>query len=85
MYKDKKLECVKSRSVNNFFYDFKYLILQMNKAIVYIEQEGQLSGVTFPSTPVVVSLLDYDNVEVARELPPRGYPVVCVTVSLFLH
>ncbi|XP_033631977.1 extracellular matrix protein 3-like [Asterias rubens] len=53
--------------------------IQMNKAIVYIEQEGQLSGVTFPSTPVVVSLLDYDNVEVARELPPRGYPVVCVT------
>ncbi len=53
--------------------------IQMNKAIVYIEQEGQLSGVTFPSTPIVVSLLDYDNVEVARELPPRGYPVVCVT------
>lgn len=53
--------------------------IQMNKAIVYIEQEGQLSGVTFPSTPVVVSLLDYDNIELARDFPPRGYPVVCVT------
>ncbi|XP_038062968.1 extracellular matrix protein 3-like [Patiria miniata] len=53
--------------------------IQMNKALVYIEQEGQQSGVTFPSAPVVVSLLDYDTVELARDFPPRGYPVVCIT------
>lgn len=54
---------------------------QMNHAIIYIEQEGQASGVTFPSQPVVVSLLDYDDISNARNNPPRGYPLVCVSVS----
>ncbi len=54
----------------------------MNRALVYIEQEGQVTGVTFPSTPIVVSLIDYDNIEGAQTYPPRGYPLVCVTVSI---
>ena len=54
----------------------------MNRALVYIEQEGQVTGVTFPSTPIVVSLLDYDNIDGAQLYPPRGYPLVCVTVSI---
>ena len=58
--------------------------LQMNRALVYIEQEGQVTGVTFPSTPIVVSLLDYDNIDGAQRYPPRGYPLVCVTVSFGL-
>ncbi|XP_033106875.1 extracellular matrix protein 3-like [Anneissia japonica] len=51
-----------------------------NKAIVYIDQTGgNVAGITFPSPPVVVSLLDYDDATAGIVEPMPGYPVVCVT------
>ncbi|KAM9314134.1 FRAS1-related extracellular matrix protein 3 [Pholidichthys leucotaenia] len=55
--------------------------IQMNKAIVYIEEMDSVADVTFPAVPQVVSLLMYDDTAKAKDRPhPRnGYPVVCVT------
>uniref|UniRef100_A0A8C5P888 FRAS1 related extracellular matrix 3 n=1 Tax=Leptobrachium leishanense TaxID=445787 RepID=A0A8C5P888_9ANUR len=55
--------------------------IQMNKAIVYIEEMDTVADVTFPAVPQVVSLLIYDDTSKAKENPhpPTGYPVVCVT------
>ncbi|KAG2457200.1 FRAS1-related extracellular matrix protein 2-like [Polypterus senegalus] len=55
--------------------------IQMNKAIIYIEETNSMADVTFPSVPQVVSLLLYDDTINAKENPhpPAGYPVVCVT------
>ncbi|XP_048840186.1 FRAS1-related extracellular matrix protein 2-like [Brienomyrus brachyistius] len=54
--------------------------IQMSKAIVYIE-EVSMADVTFPSSPEVVSLLEYDNTgrTTDRLHPTAGYPVICVT------
>ncbi|XP_051896776.1 FRAS1-related extracellular matrix protein 3 [Pristis pectinata] len=55
--------------------------IQMNKAIVYIEEMDSVADVTFPAVPQVVSLLMYDDTTKAKESPnpPTGYPVICVT------
>eukprot|EP00079_Xenopus_tropicalis_P012743 XP_002940127.2 PREDICTED: FRAS1-related extracellular matrix protein 3 [Xenopus tropicalis] len=55
--------------------------IQMNKAIVYIEEMDSVADVTFPAVPQVVSLLLYDDTFKIKEnpSPPTGYPVVCVT------
>ncbi|XP_020845600.1 FRAS1-related extracellular matrix protein 3 [Phascolarctos cinereus] len=55
--------------------------IQMNKAIVYIEEMDSAADVTFPAIPQVVSLLLYDDTSSTKEKPspPAGYPVVCVT------
>ncbi|KAM8843174.1 FRAS1-related extracellular matrix protein 3 [Synchiropus picturatus] len=55
--------------------------IQMNKAIVYIEEMDSVADVTFPAVPHVVSLLMYDDTAKAKENPnpANGYPVVCVT------
>ncbi|XP_043828212.1 FRAS1-related extracellular matrix protein 3 [Dromiciops gliroides] len=55
--------------------------IQMNKAIVYIEEMDSIADVTFPAIPQVVSLLLYDDTPTTKEKasPPNGYPVVCVT------
>ncbi|XP_059819449.1 FRAS1-related extracellular matrix protein 2-like [Hypanus sabinus] len=55
--------------------------IQMNKAIVYIEEMDSVADVTFPAVPQVVSLLMYDDTTRAKEAPypPTGYPVICVT------
>lgn len=55
--------------------------VQMNKAIVYIEEMDSVADVTFPAVPQVVSLLMYDDTvkTIDRPNPPNGYPVVCVT------
>uniref|UniRef100_A0A8C7ZI10 Fras1 related extracellular matrix 3 n=1 Tax=Oryzias sinensis TaxID=183150 RepID=A0A8C7ZI10_9TELE len=55
--------------------------IQMNKAIVYIEEMDSVADVTFPAVPQVVSLLMYDDTGRSRDRPrpPNGYPVVCVT------
>ncbi|XP_023190178.1 FRAS1-related extracellular matrix protein 3 [Xiphophorus maculatus] len=55
--------------------------IQMNKAIVYIEEMDSVADVTFPAVPHVVSLLMYDDTAKTRDRPspPNGYPVVCVT------
>uniref|UniRef100_A0AAV2LIU3 Calx-beta domain-containing protein n=1 Tax=Knipowitschia caucasica TaxID=637954 RepID=A0AAV2LIU3_KNICA len=55
--------------------------VQMNKAIVYIEEMDSVADVTFPAVPRVISLLMYDDTSAAKErpFPPNGYPVVCVT------
>ncbi|XP_038617794.1 FRAS1-related extracellular matrix protein 2 [Tachyglossus aculeatus] len=54
---------------------------QATKAIVYIEEINSVADVTFPSTPLVVSLLLYDDVSGAKDSsgPVSGYPVVCIT------
>ncbi|XP_064861131.1 LOW QUALITY PROTEIN: FRAS1-related extracellular matrix protein 2a [Oncorhynchus nerka] len=54
---------------------------QMTKAVVCIEETNGTADVTFPSSPQVVSLLQYDDVsKTAQDLhPPAGYPIVCVT------
>ncbi|XP_078683006.1 FRAS1-related extracellular matrix protein 2-like [Branchiostoma floridae x Branchiostoma belcheri] len=49
------------------------------KAIIYIEEMNRMADVTFPLPPQVVSLMDYDDMVDARDKPPAGYPVVCVT------
>ncbi|XP_030632076.1 FRAS1-related extracellular matrix protein 2b isoform X4 [Chanos chanos] len=51
---------------------------QMSKAIIYIEETNSMADVTFPSVPMVVSLLQYDDIS-RNSLPAAGYPVVCVT------
>ncbi|TNN89506.1 FRAS1-related extracellular matrix protein 2 [Liparis tanakae] len=55
--------------------------VQMNKAIVYIEEMDSVADVTFPAVPQVVSLLMYDDTAKVKDTPhpPNGYPVVCVT------
>ncbi|XP_006796244.1 FRAS1-related extracellular matrix protein 3 [Neolamprologus brichardi] len=55
--------------------------IQMNKAIVYIEEMDSVADVTFPAIPQVVSLLMYDDTSKMKDrpYPPNGYPVVCVT------
>ncbi|KAJ8000694.1 hypothetical protein DPEC_G00183020 [Dallia pectoralis] len=55
--------------------------IQMNKAIVYIEEMDSVADVTFPAVPTVVSLLMYDDTARAKDQPhpSNGYPVVCVT------
>ncbi|XP_059902249.1 FRAS1-related extracellular matrix protein 3 [Gadus macrocephalus] len=55
--------------------------MQMNKAIVYIEEMDSVADVTFPAVPQVVSLLMYDDTARTKDKPrpPTGYPVVCVT------
>ncbi|XP_078255243.1 FRAS1-related extracellular matrix protein 3 [Rhinoraja longicauda] len=55
--------------------------IQMNKAIVYIEEMDSVADVTFPAVPQVVSLLLYDDTTRAKEdpNPATGYPVICVT------
>uniref|UniRef100_A0A3Q2CRS4 Fras1 related extracellular matrix 3 n=1 Tax=Cyprinodon variegatus TaxID=28743 RepID=A0A3Q2CRS4_CYPVA len=55
--------------------------IQMNKAMVYIEEMDSVADVTFPAVPQVVSLLMYDDTTRTgdRPNPPNGYPVVCVT------
>ncbi|XP_032398648.1 FRAS1-related extracellular matrix protein 3 [Etheostoma spectabile] len=55
--------------------------IQMNKAIVYIEEMDSVADVTFPAVPQVVSLLMYDDTAKSKDKPhpPNGYPVVCVT------
>ncbi len=54
--------------------------LGLKKTIVYIEEVGRRTGVTFPLKPKVVSLQDYDNLRRARRSPIQGYPLICVTV-----
>lgn len=40
-----------------------------------------MADVTFPSVPIVVSLLHYDEIDKNKDpLPVAGYPVICVTV-----
>lgn len=60
-----------------------FILQQVTKVIVYIEETNSMADVTFPSLPHVVSLLHYDNIAVAPDnlQPPAGYPVICVTVS----
>ncbi|XP_074087677.1 FRAS1-related extracellular matrix protein 3 [Macrotis lagotis] len=55
--------------------------IQMNKAIVYIEERESVADVTFPAIPQVRSLLMYGDTRAAKEKPsaPTGYPLVCVT------
>lgn len=56
-------------------------IQQMSKAIIYIEETNSMADVTFPSVPIVVSLLHYDEIDKNKDsLPVAGYPVICVTV-----
>ncbi|XP_074131849.1 FRAS1-related extracellular matrix protein 3 [Sminthopsis crassicaudata] len=55
--------------------------IQMNKAIIYIEEMDSVADVTFPAIPQVMSLLAYGDTSATQEKvsPPTGYPVVCVT------
>ncbi|XP_013413797.1 FRAS1-related extracellular matrix protein 2-like [Lingula anatina] len=53
--------------------------VQMNKAIVYIEEMNKMADVTFPSPPMVVSLRNYDDAKNAPPNPVQGYPVICIT------
>ncbi|KAI7790051.1 putative fras1 related extracellular matrix protein 2b [Triplophysa rosa] len=52
--------------------------IQVTKAIIYIEETNSMADVTFPSVPVVVSLLQYDDTSRDARLV-AGYPAVCVT------
>lgn len=56
--------------------------LGTKKVIVYIEQPSTNPTVTFPLSPKVVSLRDYDDVNGAGSEIIMGYPLICVTVSL---
>lgn len=57
--------------------------MQMTKAIIYIEEGNSMADVTFPSVPVVKSLLQYDDtISVPESRPEAGYPVICVTVCI---
>ncbi|CBY08706.1 unnamed protein product [Oikopleura dioica] len=52
------------------------------RTIVYIKQRDILADVTFPTSPKVISLADYDKLKnAAATVPPpkSGYPVICVT------
>ncbi|XP_019377382.1 PREDICTED: FRAS1-related extracellular matrix protein 2-like [Gavialis gangeticus] len=55
--------------------------IQVNKAIVYIEEMDSIADVTFPAVPQLVSLLIYDDTSKSKENPQplTGYPLVCVT------
>ncbi|XP_051535522.1 FRAS1-related extracellular matrix protein 2-like [Myxocyprinus asiaticus] len=54
--------------------------IQVTKAIIYIEETNSMADVTFPSVPVLVSLLQYDDTGSTRDTQPiAGYPIVCVT------
>ena len=55
--------------------------LGLKKMIIYIEEHGRRTGVTFPLKPRVASLRDYDDLRTARKQPIQGYPLICVTVS----
>ena len=55
--------------------------LGLKKVIVYIEQPSTNPAVTFPLSPKVVSLRDYDDVSGAGSEIIMGYPLICVTVS----
>jgi len=54
--------------------------LGLRKVIVYIEQPSTNPAVTFPLSPKVVSLRDYDDVSGAGSEIIMGYPLICVTV-----
>lgn len=54
--------------------------LGLKKMVIYIEEYGRRTGVTFPLKPRVASLRDYDNLKTARKNPIQGYPLICVTV-----
>uniref|UniRef100_A0A8C4R605 Calx-beta domain-containing protein n=1 Tax=Eptatretus burgeri TaxID=7764 RepID=A0A8C4R605_EPTBU len=60
---------------------------EITKIMVYIEERDGLADVTFPSIPLVVSLLLYDNAKHASEKPnpSAGYPLVCITVCNRKH
>lgn len=53
--------------------------LGLKKMIIYIEEHGRRTGVTFPLKPRVASLRDYDDLKTARKQPIQGYPLICVT------
>lgn len=55
--------------------------LGIRKVTVYIEQPSTNPAVTFPLSPKVVSLRDYDDVSGAGSEVIMGYPLICVTVS----
>ena len=55
--------------------------LGLKKVIVYIEQPSTNPTVTFPLSPRIVSLRDYDDVRGAESDVIMGYPLICVTVS----
>ena len=55
--------------------------LGIKKVIVYIEQPSTNPAVTFPLSPKVISLRDYDDVSGAGSEVVMGYPLICVTVS----
>lgn len=55
--------------------------LGLKKVIVYIEQPSTNPTVTFPLSPRIVSLRDYDDVSGAGSEVIMGYPLICVTVS----
>ena len=55
--------------------------LGLKKTIIYIEEVGRRTGVTFPLKPKVASLKDYDDLKNARVNPIQGYPLICVTVG----
>ena len=57
-------------------------LVESNKVIVYIQENGRSTGVTFPLIPTVVSLRDYDDISKAKAKPIQGYPLICVTVSI---
>lgn len=51
-------------------------------ATVTIIDEQAAGSIVLPTTPVVVSLMDFDSVADALESDPSpGYPLVCITVS----
>ena len=63
----------------------RFAQIGLGKAIVYIEEQKHKTGVTFPLNPLVVSLKDYDDAKAAQgKLPPQGYPLICISVSIEL-
>ena len=56
--------------------------LGLKKTIIYIEEVGRRTGVTFPLKPKVASLRDYDDLRKAGKNPIQGYPLICVTVCV---
>ncbi|XP_012944319.2 FRAS1-related extracellular matrix protein 2, partial [Aplysia californica] len=54
--------------------------IRNHKATVFIEERKKVADVTFPAKPMVMSLRDYDQLDVTEDdLPVQGYPLVCVT------
>ena len=72
-------------SVNILSEEYIDTDLGRTKTVVYIEEGGLRTGVTFPLNPKVVSLMDYDNTNGAKEKPTQGYPLVCVTVCVSVN